>query len=67
MKRIDLHYGGTLYSVGGRELDDLQAEISSMSSEGGWLLVNDGEGARRDSYLWVTTGVPLALIPVPEE
>lgn len=67
MKRIDLHYGGNLYSVGGREMADVQAEISSFQSGGGWLLVNDGEGARRDAHLWVTSGVPIALIPIPDE
>ena len=67
MKRIDVFYGGSHYSVGRRELAPLQAEIAALATEGGWLLVNDGEGARRDSYLWVTPGVPIALIPLPDE
>ena len=67
MKRVDLHYGGHLYSVGGREIEELQAEIASHVGGGGWIVVNDGEGARRDSYLWITAGVPIALIPIPEE
>ena len=67
MKRIDLHYGGHLYSVGGREIADLQAEIASHNDTGGWLVVNDGEGARRDSYLWIAPGIPIALIPIPED
>ena len=67
MKRIDLHYGGHLYSVGGRELAELQAEIESSHETGCWLLVNDGEGARRDAYLWLTRGSPIALVPIPDE
>ncbi|MGC5225286.1 hypothetical protein ACPW96_22185 [Micromonospora sp. DT81.3] len=66
MKRIDLHYGNHLYSVGGRELADMQAEIELLMDNGGWLVVNDGEGTRRDSYLWISPGVPLSLIPIPD-
>lgn len=67
MKRIDLHYGGHFYSIGGRELADVQSEIESYHDSGGWLLVNDGEGARRDAYLWLTGGTSIALVPIPEE
>lgn len=67
MKRIDLHYGGNLFSIGGRNLEDLQSEIVSYQQDGGWLLVNDGEGMRRDTFLWVTAGVPIALVPIPDD
>ena len=67
MKRIDVYYGGHLYSLGGRELADVQAEIAACHDTGGWLLVNDGEGARRDAYLWLTRGTPIALVPIPDE
>lgn len=67
MKRIDVHYGGNLYSVGGRPLDDVQRDVERAAASGGWLLVNDGEGARRDAYLWVAAGVPLALVPIPDD
>jgi hypothetical protein len=66
MKRIDILYGNALYSVGGRELEEIQAEIAALTERGGWLLVNDGEGARRDAYLWLNPGVPIALIPIPD-
>ncbi|WP_019178977.1 hypothetical protein [Microbacterium yannicii] len=65
MKRIDILYGNALYSVGGRELAEIQDEIAALTQNGGWLLVNDGEGARRDAYLWLNLGVPIALIPIP--
>lgn len=67
MKRIDLHYGGNLYSIGSRQLDDIRAEIDSCRVDGGWIVVNDGEGAQRDAHLWVTAGVSIALIPIPDE
>lgn len=67
MKRIDLHYGGSLYSVGGRSLEEVQREIERAAASGGWLRVNDGEGARRDAYLWVCAGVPIALVPIPAD
>ncbi|MGC5172501.1 hypothetical protein ACLQ2Q_17840 [Microbacterium sp. DT81.1] len=66
MKRIDLHYGGELCSVRKRELADLQTEINLLMDTGGWLVVNDGEGIRRDSHRWITPGVPLAVIPIPD-
>lgn len=66
MKRIDIYYSGTHYSVGGRELADVQAEIAELATRGGWMLVNDSEGARRDAYLWVYPGTPIALVPIPD-
>lgn len=65
MKRIDVHYGGELYSVG-RDVAALQAEIVSLMDAGGWLIVNDGEGMRRDAHLWIARGMPLSLIPIPD-
>jgi hypothetical protein len=68
MKRIDIHYGGQTYSVGGRELHDLEQEIiDGIASGGHWMLVNDGEGQRLDAHLLLMPGSPIALIPVPEQ
>jgi hypothetical protein len=67
VKRIDILYGNGLFSVGGRELAEIQAEVATLTQGGGWLLVNDGEGVRRDAYLWLTHGVPIALIPIPDD
>ncbi|WP_417374496.1 hypothetical protein [Glutamicibacter protophormiae] len=66
MKRIDIHYDGQLYSVGGRDLDELLEEIAD-GLRGGvhWLRVNDGAGNRRDAMLSLTPGVPIAVIPIP--
>jgi len=68
MKRIDIHYGGDQYSIGGRGLDDLRGEIEAGLVRGAhWLEVNDGEGEMRVAYLLLTPGTPLAIIPIPEE
>lgn len=68
MKRIDIHYGGDHYSVGGRHLEDLQREIEAgLSSGAHWLSANDGEGNRRQAFLLLTPGVPIAVIPTPDE
>lgn len=67
MKRIDIRYGNATYSVGGEELEDLQAEIArGLSGEVVWLRVNDGEGVRREAYLLVAPGIAISLIPVPD-
>ena len=68
MKRIDVYYGGHVYSVGQREIEDLQQIVSeAQAGNGTWLLVNDGEGTRRDAYLWISSGTSIALVPIAEE
>lgn len=67
-KRIDIHYGGQVYSVGDKSLGDLEREITEGIASGShWMLVNDGEGQRRDAHLLLTPGAPIVLIPVPEQ
>jgi hypothetical protein len=69
MKRIDIIYGGEHYSVGGRDLESLRAEIEDQLASGGvgWITVNDGEGAPRWAHLMLTPGVSLAIIPIPDD
>jgi hypothetical protein len=68
MKRIDIMYGENAYSVGGRDLAELQAEIMRGFAGGGeWLRVNHGEGQRHDAFLLIGPGTPIALIPIPED
>ncbi|AZS43728.1 hypothetical protein BWL13_01295 [Microbacterium oleivorans] len=67
MKRIDIRYGGTSYSVGGEELEALQAQIiRGASGTPTWLKVNDGEGVRRDAYLLISPGVDISVIPISD-
>lgn len=68
MKRIDIYYGGSHYSVGGRKVEDLRNEIEvGLTTGTHWLVVNDGEGMKREAQLLLTPGVPLAIVPIPEE
>ncbi|MDX2376720.1 hypothetical protein M4I32_07895 [Microbacterium sp. LRZ72] len=64
MKRIDVHYAGRSYSIGGRDFGEVQVEVEAAQRDGGWLLVNDGEGTRRDAKLWLGAGVPIVLVPI---
>ena len=66
MKRIDIHYGGDQYSVGGRDLAELQEEITGGDTPR-WLKVNDGEGAPRTAYLLLAPGIPIAVVPIPDD
>ncbi|MFS0866428.1 hypothetical protein AB3M83_03715 [Microbacterium sp. 179-B 1A2 NHS] len=67
MKRIEINYGGELYSVGERTVEEITAEIRTAIESGhGWIQVNNGEGAPRPARLLVTAGVPIALIPIPD-
>jgi len=68
MKRIDIYYGGDHYSVGGRRFDDLREEVEAGLSAGMyWLEVNDGEGRMRTAYLLLAPGVPVAIVPIPDD
>ncbi len=68
MKRVDIEYGGRLYSVGGRDPEELMREIEDGLVTGRhWMRVNDGEGMRRDALLLITPGVPIAIVPIPGE
>ncbi|MGP3534879.1 hypothetical protein ACTU3I_08810 [Microbacterium sp. RD1] len=69
MKRIDVVYDGQVYSVGGRDLADLEREIVEglTAPTPQWLIVNDGEGDRRPAHLLLHPGIAIAVIPIPAE
>jgi hypothetical protein len=69
MNRIDIVYAGKPYSVGGKTLEAVQAEIgaSVASGEPKWLKVNSGEGRVESAYLLLAPGVPLVLVDVAAE
>ncbi|WP_405371889.1 MULTISPECIES: hypothetical protein [unclassified Microbacterium] len=68
MKRIDISYGGQWYSIGNRSFDEVRDEISAGLRAGHlWLEVNDGDGQPRPAFLSISPGVPLALVPLPEQ
>lgn len=63
MKRIEILYGGEMYSVADRDYAELQAEIATALGDGpGWLRVNHGSGALAPADLLLTTGVSIALL-----
>lgn len=65
MKRIDVNYGGDVFSVVGRDAVDLQREIEDhMRAGGGWMQVNSGEGTVRPALLYIAPGATVALLPV---
>lgn len=67
MKRIDIIYGGQLFSVGGRTVEGLTREITqAVADNGGWLTANDGEGERREALLFIGPGIPIAVVPIPD-
>ncbi|MCM6764118.1 hypothetical protein NB037_17020 [Rathayibacter sp. ZW T2_19] len=62
MTRVELHYGGRLYTMGNvsvQEAKQLVAEV--LGTEPHWLEVNQGEGDLRTAHLLLTPGVALAL------
>lgn len=66
MKRIDILYGGDLFSINEREVDELRAEIDDMIADGGgWLTVNMGDHTRREAHLRLTAHTHVVLAPVP--
>lgn len=68
MKRVDIRYDGTDYSIGRRHIDDVQAEIDAglASVEATWLSVNVGEGRLRKARLLITPGVSISLIGIDD-
>ena len=69
MKRINVRYGAEDYSIGGRELAEVQEEIASGLRQNGmhWLTVNQGAGREQIASLAISLGTPIALIPIEEE
>jgi hypothetical protein len=63
MKRVDVQYDGEHYSIAGRELQDVQDEVTRGldSAQAAWLEVNSGEGKARTAVLALTAGVAIAL------
>jgi hypothetical protein len=68
MKRVDIRYDGTDYSIGKRHIDDVQNEIDAglASSGPAWLIVNHGEGRAKTARLLITEGVAISLIGIEE-
>jgi hypothetical protein len=66
MKRINVFYDGQQYSVGDRDLSEVETQISDALVSGAphWLDVNGGEGAPHAVRLLILPGIAIALSPV---
>ncbi|MET1051432.1 MAG: hypothetical protein ABWX65_02220 [Mycetocola sp.] len=66
MKRLEIIYGGSKYTIPNRELADVQNEITDAIANGGqhWLEVNSGEGILEPAHLLIGSGVPIVVIDV---
>ncbi|QJU55261.1 hypothetical protein SCB71_19735 [Herbiconiux sp. KACC 21604] len=66
MKRIDIIYDGTLYSLGGEEYDELKTSIAAAHDEGRstWLRVDHGEGRARSAEILIAPGIPISLVAI---
>jgi hypothetical protein len=64
--RIDIVYGGELYTLGDRTLDSVRAEIADAVTSGSpaWLRVNSGAGRYQDAYLLISPGTAIAVVDV---
>ncbi|MBG6056705.1 hypothetical protein RCH16_001379 [Cryobacterium sp. MP_M5] len=69
MNRVDIVYGGQQYSLAGRSIDSIQAEIDAAITTGKpyWLMVNSGGGRFEDAYLLIAPGIPFAVLNVKPE
>lgn len=69
MKRIGIIYAGDQFSVGEQDYEGLKAEIEAAHRErrSAWIIVNHGEGRPQRAELLVGPGIPIALIPIPDE
>jgi hypothetical protein len=68
MKRVDIKYDGSEYSIGNRHIDEVQAEIDAglLAPEPAWLTVNSGEGRIQSARLLITPGVSFSLIGIDD-
>lgn len=77
MKRVEIIYGGHLFTVADTDPAAIEAQISDALHTGTplWLTVNQGEGSLRESRILITAGVSVSLTgidpnkenPAPEE
>lgn len=65
MRRIELTYGGVLYTIADRDLDQVKKDIvSGLAAGPSWLTVNYGEGLLAETDLLLVPGVPIAVASV---
>ncbi|NQX28442.1 hypothetical protein HQQ81_13930 [Microbacteriaceae bacterium VKM Ac-2854] len=68
MSRVEIQYGGTLYTVVDRTAEQIRAQIDDALAAGRtlWLSVNRGEGLPRETTLLIHAGIAVAIGSVQE-
>ena len=66
MKRVNIIYDGEHYSIGNRDVYELQAEIAEAlkSGEPHWLRVNHGEGSYQIADLLLAPGIHISIMGI---
>ena len=66
MKRVEILYGGTPYSLHDTTAADVRASIERAldGSASRWLTVNQGEGQPRETSILITPGVAFSVADV---
>jgi hypothetical protein len=69
VKRVDIYYDGSQYSLADRSPDDVKAEIDAGIASGKpyWLKVNLGLGTLREAELLITGATPVVVVGRPAE
>ncbi|AND17741.1 hypothetical protein [Rathayibacter tritici] len=64
MKRIDVIYDGTAYTVTNRSLAEFRAEVDAAlaAATPQWVIVNAGEGRANTALILITPYTPLSII-----
>jgi hypothetical protein len=65
VKRIDVLYDGSHYSIGGEDYDAIKAAITAAATgDATWITINHGEGRPQLAELLIGPGIPVALLPI---
>ena len=69
MKRIGIIYAGRDFSIGEEDFERMKAAIEQANHDGRavWITVNHGEGRPQPAELLIGPGIPVALMPIPDE
>ena len=69
MKRIGIIYAGRDFSIGQEDFEQMKADIEDAHRDvtAVWIRVNHGEGRPQPAELLVGPGIPIVLIPIPDE
>ncbi|MEV1129988.1 hypothetical protein [Agromyces sp. NPDC049794] len=69
MKRIAIIYGGREFSIGQQDFDRMKSDVEAAHRDGRsvWVRVNYGEGRPQPADILVGPGIPIALLPIPDD